>query len=74
MTFVRLVVGAIVLGAEALVVAQEAPVRVWGVRVLATDVERLAGVLCEDLRPVGSRASGELGDHHRGDSQRRRHA
>jgi hypothetical protein len=62
MTFVRLVVGAIVLGAAALVVAQEAPVRVWGVRVPATDVEAPRGVLCEDLRPVENRASGELGD------------
>ena len=51
MTLVKLVVGAVVLGAAALVVAQEAPVRVWGVRVLATDVEALEGVPCEDLRP-----------------------
>lgn len=66
MTFVRLAVGAIVLGAAALVVAQEAPVRVWGVRVLATDVDALAGFyaktfgLSEISRPVNSATTKEV--------------
>ena len=66
MTFVRLVVGAIVLGAAALVVAQEAPVRVWGVRVLATDVEAVAAFyaktfgLSEIARPVNSATTKEV--------------
>jgi predicted enzyme related to lactoylglutathione lyase len=66
MTFVRLVVGAIVLGAAALVVAQEAPFRVWGVRVLATDVDALAAFyaktfgLSEIARPVNSATTKEV--------------
>ena len=66
MTFVRLVVGAIVLEAAALVVAQEAPFRVWGVRVLATDVDALAAFyaktfgLSEIARPVNSATTKEV--------------
>lgn len=66
MTFVRLVVGAIVLGAAALVVAQEAPIRVWGVRVLATDADALAAFyaktfgLSEVARPVDSATTTEV--------------
>ena len=66
MTFVKLVVGAIVLGAATLVVAQQAPVRVWGVRVLATDVESLAAFyaktfgLSEIARPVNSATTKEV--------------
>lgn len=66
MTFVKLAVGVIVLGTATLVGAQEAPVRVWGVRVLATDVEALATFyaktfgLSETARPVNSATSKEV--------------
>lgn len=65
MTFVKLA-GAIVLGTATLVGAQESPVRVWGVRVLATDVEALATFyaktfgLSETARPVNSATSKEV--------------
>ena len=66
MTFVRLVVGAMVLGTAVLVVGQEAPTRVWGVRVLATDVDALAAFyaktfgLSEIARPVNSATTREV--------------
>ena len=66
MTLVKLAVGAFVLGAATLVAAQEPPVRVWGVRVLATDVEALATFyaktfgLSEVARPVNSATSKEV--------------
>ena len=66
MTFVRLVVGAMVLGTAVLVVGQEAPTRVWGVRVLATDVDALAAFyaktfgLSEIVRPVNSVTTREV--------------
>lgn len=66
MTHVRLVVGAMVLGAATLVGAQDAPARVWGVRVLATDVEALAAFyaktfgLSEVARPVNSATTKEV--------------
>jgi catechol-2,3-dioxygenase len=55
-----------VLGAAALVVAQEAPFRVWGVRVLATDADALAAFyaktfgLSEIARPVNSATTKEV--------------
>ncbi len=66
MTHVRLVVGAMVLGAATLAGAQDAPARVWGVRVLATDVETLAAFyaktfgLSEVARPVNSATTKEV--------------
>ena len=66
MTFLRLVVGAMVLGTAVLVVGQEAPTRVWGVRVLATDVDALAAFyaktfgLSEIARPVNSATTREV--------------
>jgi predicted enzyme related to lactoylglutathione lyase len=66
MTFVKLAIAAIVVAAATLVAAQEAPVRVWGVRVLATDVEALATFyaktfgLSETDRPVNSATTKEI--------------
>jgi len=60
------VVGTLVLGAATLASAQTPPARVWGVRVLATDVEALATFysktfgLSEVARPVNSATSKEV--------------
>jgi predicted enzyme related to lactoylglutathione lyase len=66
MTFVKLAAGAIVLGTATLVGAQSAPAPVWGVRVLATDVEALATFyaktfgMSEIARPVNSATAKEV--------------
>lgn len=66
MTGVKVAVGALVLAASTLCHAQDAPARVWGVRVLATDVEALATFysktfdLSEVSRPVNSATTKEV--------------
>jgi len=67
MTFMKLAaVSALWLGAATLAGAQPPPARVWGVRVLATDVESLATFysktfsLSEVARPVNSATSKEV--------------
>ena len=66
MTFVSLVVAATVLCVAAPGAAQEAPVCVWGFRVLATDVEAVAAFyaktfgLSEIARPVNSATTQEV--------------
>lgn len=66
MAFMRFAVAVIVLGTATLVAGQDAPVRVWGVRVLATDVDALAAFyaktfgLSETARPVNSATSKEV--------------
>lgn len=66
MTNVKLCVGAIMLGTAMLASAQESPAHVWGVRVLATDVEALASFYAktfgfsEVARPVNTATTKEI--------------
>src|SRR5262252_4323837 len=66
MKFLKLTVGAIVLSAATTALAQEPPNRVWGVRVLATDVEAVATFyaktfgMSEVARPVNSATTKEV--------------
>ncbi len=66
MTFVKLAIATLVFGAATTTGAQTPPARVWGVRVLATDVESLATFysktfgLSEVARPVDSATSKEV--------------
>ena len=66
MRFMTLTIGAIVLGAATIALAQEPGTRVWGVRVLATDVESVATFyaktfgMSETARPVNSATTKEI--------------
>ncbi len=66
MKYVRLAVGAVVLSFAATALAQDPGTRVWGVRVLATDVEAVAGFyakafgMSETARPVNSATTKEI--------------
>jgi len=66
MTFVKLGIATLVFGVATIAGAQTPPARVWGVRVLATDVESLAAFyaktfgLSEVARPVNSATSKEV--------------
>lgn len=66
MTFAKLVVGAVMLCAATVAAAQHSANQVWGVRVLATDVEALATFyekafgMSEFARPVDTARTKEL--------------
>src|SRR5262245_26616447 len=66
MTSMKLAVGAVVLSAATIALAQEPSTRVWGVRVLATNVESIATFyehtfgMSEIARPVNSATAKEV--------------
>ena len=66
MTFVKLATGAAVVGIATIALAQTPSNRVWGVRVLATDVEAIATFyaktfgMSEVARPVNSATAKEI--------------
>jgi len=66
MTFVKLAAGAVILSAATMALAQEPTTRVWGIRVLATDVESVATFyektfgMSEVSRPVNSATAKEV--------------
>src|SRR5262249_33008309 len=66
MRFVKLAVSAAIVGAATIALAQEPSTRVWGVRVLASDVEAVATfyektfAMSETARPVNSATAKEI--------------
>jgi catechol 2,3-dioxygenase-like lactoylglutathione lyase family enzyme len=66
MKFIKLAATAVVLSATTMALAQEAPNKVWGIRVLATDVEAVAAFyaktfgMSEVARPVNSATTKEV--------------
>jgi predicted enzyme related to lactoylglutathione lyase len=66
MRFVKLAIGAWILSAATVGLAQDGGIRVWGVRVLATDAEALAAFyekafgMSEVARPVNSATTKEI--------------
>ena len=66
MTLLKLTIGAWILGAATVAVAQDGGTQVWGVRVLATDVESIATFyekafgMSEVSRPVNSATTKEI--------------
>ena len=66
MTLLKLTIGAWILGAATVALAQDGGIQVWGVRVLATDVETVATFyekafgMSEVARPVNSATTKEI--------------
>ena len=66
MTFLKLTIGAWILGAATVALAQDGGIQVWGVRVLATNPEAIAAFyekafgMSEVARPVNSAATKEI--------------
>jgi predicted enzyme related to lactoylglutathione lyase len=66
MTFVKLAVGAVILGMATMALAQDTGTQVWGVRVLATDTEAVATFyaktfgMSEVARPVNTATTKEV--------------
>ena len=66
MAFAKWITGAVVLGLTTVALAQDGGVRVWGVRVLATDPEAIAAFyaktfgMSETARPVNSATTKEI--------------